>query len=272
MKIQKLLKSNEFMFFLVALVLFGFAINTLGKQKNNILEGLGEDLGSVLGDGEWVDNGNSSGANNVFGVPAAGVPEAGVSAAGVPAAGDSDTDDDTDDESDDVLESVDGGIMGSSSNDSVADMGTNVPDTGDTKSPTNPSDLLPNKDKKLPNMGAMIPIQEPNIRNANLQVRSDPPVGKTDSGPWNQTTIEPDKTRKQFEVGTLSGEGDVAGWTRPCSFWMSNDISKESQPLIQSGQFLTGTGNTPGQPVAATGPAECSPATTDPAAGLVPPN
>lgn len=42
------------------------------------------------------------------------------------------------------------------------------------------------------------------VRNANLQIRSEPanPVGGT--GPWMHSTIEPDKFRRQLEIGTSS--------------------------------------------------------------------
>ena len=40
------------------------------------------------------------------------------------------------------------------------------------------------------------------LRNANLQLRSDPPVNKVDVGPWNQSTISGgDHLRQQLEIG-----------------------------------------------------------------------
>ena len=39
------------------------------------------------------------------------------------------------------------------------------------------------------------------LRNANLQLRSDPIIPKGDVGPWNQSTIEPDLGRVPLEVG-----------------------------------------------------------------------
>jgi hypothetical protein len=39
------------------------------------------------------------------------------------------------------------------------------------------------------------------LRNANLQLRSDPIIQKQDIGPWNQSTIEPDIARVPLEVG-----------------------------------------------------------------------
>ena len=39
------------------------------------------------------------------------------------------------------------------------------------------------------------------MRNANLQLRSDPVIAKSDIGPWNQSTIDGDSTRQPMEIG-----------------------------------------------------------------------
>ena len=39
------------------------------------------------------------------------------------------------------------------------------------------------------------------LRNPNLQLRSDPIISKSDIGPWNQSTIEPDYGRVPLELG-----------------------------------------------------------------------
>ena len=39
------------------------------------------------------------------------------------------------------------------------------------------------------------------LRNANLQLRSDPVIAKADVGPWNQSTIEADMARVPLELG-----------------------------------------------------------------------
>jgi hypothetical protein len=39
------------------------------------------------------------------------------------------------------------------------------------------------------------------LRNANLQLRSEPPNPQVLVSPWNQTTIEPDTGRKPLEIG-----------------------------------------------------------------------
>ena len=40
------------------------------------------------------------------------------------------------------------------------------------------------------------------LRNANLQIRSEPPNPQLSVGPWNQSTIEPDFMRSPFELGS----------------------------------------------------------------------
>jgi hypothetical protein len=40
------------------------------------------------------------------------------------------------------------------------------------------------------------------LRNANLQLRSDPIIPKSDVGPWSQSTIEPDIARVPLEIGS----------------------------------------------------------------------
>jgi hypothetical protein len=40
------------------------------------------------------------------------------------------------------------------------------------------------------------------LRNANLQIRSEPPNPQLSVGPWNQTTIEPDFQRVPLEIGS----------------------------------------------------------------------
>jgi len=39
------------------------------------------------------------------------------------------------------------------------------------------------------------------LRNANLQLRSEPPNPQLNIGPWNNTTIEPDFNRRPLEIG-----------------------------------------------------------------------
>ena len=82
------------------------------------------------------------------------------------------------------------------------------------------SDLLPNdansnwagmnpvsdmKDVNLLNPQQVVGIntQGSSLRNANLQLRSEPPNPRTNTNcPWNISTIEDDKFRKQLEIGT----------------------------------------------------------------------
>lgn len=86
---------------------------------------------------------------------------------------------------------------------------------------TNPSDLLPadnnsawgqmnpaltNNGIQTPDLlqaGALVGLDTigQSMRNANLQLRSDPIIPKnTNVGPWNQSTIEPDLMQAPFEI------------------------------------------------------------------------
>jgi hypothetical protein len=88
------------------------------------------------------------------------------------------------------------------------------------QSSTNPQDLLPQDHNSQ--WAALNPVSQGNIaapdllqagyhigldtigqtlKNANLQERSDPIIPKTNIGPWNQSTIEPDLGRVPLEVG-----------------------------------------------------------------------
>jgi hypothetical protein len=88
------------------------------------------------------------------------------------------------------------------------------------QSATNPSDLLPQDQNSQ--WAALNPVAQGNIaapdllqagyhigldtigqtlKNANLQERSDPIIPKSNIGPWNQSTIEPDLGRVPLEVG-----------------------------------------------------------------------
>ena len=42
------------------------------------------------------------------------------------------------------------------------------------------------------------------LRNANMQLRSDPPNPQMNTGPWNNTTIEPDNMRRPLDIGVNS--------------------------------------------------------------------
>lgn len=87
--------------------------------------------------------------------------------------------------------------------------------------PADPAALLPNdansqwaslnptgsgslQNVNLLQAGSLIGIntQGSYLRNANLQLRSEPPIPKAAVGPWNNSTIEPDKMTRAFEIGS----------------------------------------------------------------------
>jgi len=85
----------------------------------------------------------------------------------------------------------------------------------------NPDSLLPNdansqwaslnptgsgslQNVNLLQAGSMIGIntQGTYLKNANLQLRSEPPIPKAMVGPWNNSTIEVDTMARPFEIGS----------------------------------------------------------------------
>ena len=67
----------------------------------------------------------------------------------------------------------------------------------------NPSGMGSLKDKNFLQAGHHIGINTvgQTLRNANLQLRSEPPNPQVTVSPWMQTTINPDMNRKPFEIG-----------------------------------------------------------------------
>jgi uncharacterized protein YjbI with pentapeptide repeats len=103
---------------------------------------------------------------------------------------------------------------------SVSGINTTMPQANMNHPTVNPTDLLPkdmNSDwasitpasNDLKNLNLLNPNQligintvGSSLRNANLQLRSDPVIPKTSNlGPWNQSTIDNDTMRRPFEIG-----------------------------------------------------------------------
>lgn len=69
------------------------------------------------------------------------------------------------------------------------------------------SNIMPNNDLKdvhMINAGHHVGINTvgSSLRNANLQIRSEPVIPQANNvGPWNNTTIEPDNLRRPLEIG-----------------------------------------------------------------------
>jgi hypothetical protein len=110
-----------------------------------------------------------------------------------------------------------------SDNGSVAPANGLVTNTYNMKpsEPVNPDSLLPNdansqwaalnptgsgslQNVNLLQAGSMIGIntQGTYLKNANLQLRSEPPIPKAMVGPWNNSTIEVDTMARPFEIGS----------------------------------------------------------------------
>jgi hypothetical protein len=91
-----------------------------------------------------------------------------------------------------------------------------LPPNGLSQTATDPKQLLPNSndgtntnnlgelgDINLLKAGTHIGIDTvgQSLRNANLQLRSEPANPKISVGPWNQSTIEGDTQRRSLEIG-----------------------------------------------------------------------
>ena len=103
---------------------------------------------------------------------------------------------------------------------SVNGSGQNVPSSTNKNSNQNPADLLPKDSNSqwaqlnpsgkgdLANINLLkaghhigIDTVGQTLRNANLQIRSEPANPQVNVGPWNLSTIEGDNTRPSFELG-----------------------------------------------------------------------
>ena len=124
--------------------------------------------------------------------------------------------------------SSDNHVPGEKQKDKVAATQRSTPEIAQTancgyaaKPVANPSDLLPTD--KNSQWASLNPVDSSNpqmpdmlkaghhigldtigntLRNANLQLRSDPVISKKDVGPWNQSTMEADLMRVPLEVGS----------------------------------------------------------------------
>lgn len=80
---------------------------------------------------------------------------------------------------------------------------------------TNPAELLPSDSTNQNSLGELsdinllkagshvgIDTKGTSLRNANLQLRSEPANPQVQVGPWNQSTIEADTQRRPLEIGS----------------------------------------------------------------------
>lgn len=209
MSISKLLKSNNLIFFVIALVLMGFAVHSLGNRKNNMIDGL-------------------AGSRDL-------------------SPSDLDTDSDTESELGQMDMSEGSAPRMSNKRTSVGShagshAGSHLAKPAKSVDITDPKELLPKEksdsfhNRDLINAGRFISQQSDVLRNANLQLRSDPPVGKAQTGPFNQTTIEPDKLRPQFELsGGIASSGSITGFSNNCPMWMSSNLQESNNAILPPG-------------------------------------
>ena len=162
-KIMKVLKSNQALLFLLALVIAGFAVHHTGSLKNAIQSGF-------KNEDEEVSKTVSS-------------PPAGVGS-------------DLRNNSITETEVNDNNMMPSQSHENAADL---LPkNMGENSSDFNAAagNFLNNENLVST---FQVPSQSQTLRNANLQLRSEPANPQLEVCPWNQTTIQPDLYRKPLE-------------------------------------------------------------------------
>ena len=217
MSISKLLKSNNLIFFVIALVLMGFAVHSLGNRKNNMIDGL---AGSR--DLSPSDLDTDSDTESEFG-------QMDMSEGSAPRMSNKRT----------SVGSYAGSHAGSHARSHAR---SHLAKPAKSVDITDPKELLPKEksdsfhNRDLINAGRFISQQSDVLRNANLQLRSDPPVGKAHTGPFNQTTIEPDKLRPQFELsGGIASSGSITGFSKNCPMWMSSKLQESNNAILPPG-------------------------------------
>ena len=211
MSISKVLKSNNLVFFVIALILMGFAVHSLGKRKNSILDGM---VGHVdlkpyhMDDDDMLSDSHDMHSGQLM--------------------------DETEFSSEGSEGSAPSRPRQAPRKHTVASVSATVPKPVHT----DPKELLPKDrgdafhNKDLINAGRFISQQSEVLRNANLQIRSDPPVGKAETGPWNGTTIGPDLLRPQFELSGAPGSASVSGFSKRCPGWMSSSIDNSNAAIL----------------------------------------
>ena len=187
MKLKKLFGNSTYNFMSIMLIvgcvaLFGFIFN-YNNQKSVFNDGMKTKLSPSLMGSVPISPGQVNESNNSI---------VGVS----------------DDSNDDFL-SVSGMDSTKKSPDSCNNQPVMDPkDLLPTDANTEWSNIAPSKDlANIPfiNAGHHIGVNTvgSSLRNPNLQVRSEPVIPQTNTGPWNNTTIEPDVSRKALEIGGL---------------------------------------------------------------------
>jgi hypothetical protein len=205
MSISKLLKSNNFIFFVIALILMGFAVHSLGKRKNTMLDGM------LSGNHSEYPTDSDDSEPEELDTPQYQQQASPVQQQASP-------------------------VQQQAS--PVQQQASPVQQPAKSSTMTDPKDLLPNDksgalgNSDLINAGRFISQQSEVLRNANLQIRSDPPVGKATTGPWNGTTIGPDRMRPQFELGGRGGTESVHGFSNQCPLWMSSTVNASNSAIL----------------------------------------
>ena len=174
--LEKFLKSQTF-FIILALVVLVIAFNCYSNNKSSVMSGF-----TTLQPQEQTSNNATKPSSSVQGIinsSESGSPISGIS-----------------------TPNVQGGNCASKTISNPADL---LPkDTNSEWAKLNPHGTGGLENISLLKSGHHIGINtvSSSLRNANLQVRSEPQIPKSNVGPWLNSTIEPDCGRKQLEIGT----------------------------------------------------------------------
>ena len=174
--LEKFVKSQTF-FIVLALVVLIIGFNYYSNNKSSLLSGFTSLESPNVQSGE----GNGSGSSPVQGAPNSsemGAPISGISG-----------------------QSMQNGNCTTKQISNPSDL---LPkDTNSEWAQLNPNGVGDLQNISLLKAGHHIGINTvgSNLRNANLQIRSEPAIEKKDVGPWLNSTIEPDCSRPKLEIG-----------------------------------------------------------------------
>lgn len=181
--LQKSIKTHHFIA-LLGLIVLGYAVMQYSNKKGILSDGFN---GAADNQNDMSKTNNMHAQNNVVAQPAepAGQNESPASVSG-------------------IATSSQGLPPSCVKGGNVADPSELLPkDNNSQWAQLNPAGANDFKDVNLLKSGYHIGVDTvgSSLRNANLQVRSEPPNPTTNVSPWMNTTIEPDLMRMPLEIG-----------------------------------------------------------------------
>ena len=251
------------MFFLIALVLFGFAVHTLGKNKNTMFEGL-ETENSDMGDLES----EPAESNEVVG--AVGLEDSGEGEETETESEGEETEsegEETESEGEDMLTGAgtDKNTVGETNNDEpvgvesdgeldgASNVESSTEKTSDSllpKDSNSPESLLPKTSGA--NLAQQLPVNDQLGKNATHDVRGDVPIPQSsEKHHWNQSTIE-HQPGKTLEIQGGPTTNDVPGFSLGCPLSMSSTVENSGNPILTNIKDTVGSAQGAGSTPSAT--------------------